>query len=160
MPPIKKNSGTPQRIKKIIKSSVILLSIYLATCLAAAILFARRDGKACLPIPIQKGKLHQDYYFEFLRWIPFAWTSWCFEEPPILIAGNQNYWEKLPGGSAGPKPLPRPGEWQLSIIQIKRGWPLFFPYFSFTTQDGLHFRIGCRWDDIDSYFVLPSFAIK
>jgi len=44
-------------------------------------------------------------------------------------------------------------------VQLKNGWPLFLPYLAFTTKSGTHFRIGCRWDDVDHYYTFPSFAL-
>ena len=33
-------------------------------------------------------------------------------------------------------------------------------YLAFTFPNGVHFRLGARWDDVDSYIVVPSIAIK
>jgi hypothetical protein len=34
------------------------------------------------------------------------------------------------------------------------------PYYAFTTEGCLHFRVGFRWDDVDGYYnlVLPWMA--
>lgn len=112
-----------------------------------------------LPEAIAVG-VHTDYRFEFFQSVPRSYTSRCFVSPPILILGNQEHWARDRAGVIGPKPIPRKGEWQLSLVQWRQGWPVILPYFALTTIGGWHFRIGPRWDDIDHYYTFPSFAIK
>ena len=115
-------------------------------------------GNRCLPEWL-RGKTHDDYYLTWTRWIPRSATSWCIKAPPIQLLGNQEGEALAADGTIGPKPIPRPGEWQLSIVQIKKGWPFFLPYFAWTTEQGTHFRLGARWDDVDQYYTFPSIAI-
>ena len=56
-----------------------------------------------------------------------------------------------------PKPINPPGSWQISRFP---GGPLFSWYFGFTLKNGWHFRIGARWDDVDSYVQWPSIAVR
>ncbi len=134
-----------------------LTSIYLVAYFSKPKLI----GAGCLPDYL-KTKKHNDYTFLFrpLRFLPFAATSFCFEEPPIMILGNQKSFEFSRNKSLkGPKPVPKAGEYQLSVIQVKKNLPLFLPYFAITFKNNLHFRIGCRWDDVDHYYVFPSIAL-
>lgn len=113
-------------------------------------------GGHCLPNHL-KNKLHADYLVA--RKIPFSATAACFVEPPVQVLGSQNFWAESKSGIVGPKPIPPRGEWQLSLIREKKNWPVFIPYFAITGKDGWHFRIGCRWDDIDHYYVFPSVSV-
>ena len=58
------------------------------------------------------------------------------------------------------KPLPEKGTWHISAAQVRRGWPIFLPYFAVTARAGYHLRIGARWDDVDGYYTFPTFAMK
>jgi len=60
-------------------------------------------------------------------------------------------------GVMHPKPITAPGTWQISKFP---DGPWYAWYFAFTTKGGTHFRIGARWDDVDSYTEFPSIAIK
>ncbi len=86
----------------------------------------------CLPDNL-KGKKHEDWPWPFSL-IPRDWTAFCGPAP-----SDPNY-----------KPVPSPGKTSSTV------WP---PYFATTTQDGWHFRIGARWDDVDKYYEFPSFKI-
>lgn len=103
--------------------------------------------------------VHQDYYFSFFRGVPRKITTRCLAGLPILLLGNQDYWRETNQGFS-PKPIPRRGEWQLSVTKWRKNCPIFLPYFSFTTTGGIHFRIGSRWDDMNGYFTIPSLALK
>ncbi len=82
--------------------------------------------------------LHNDWSWPFSK-IPRRWTA--FEgKPPRKLLGN----------SPATKPIPDRGHWLVA-------WP---PYLALQTQNGWHFRIGVRWDDVDSYYQVPSFTIK
>lgn len=94
---------------------------------------------------------HGDYKLWGTHWIPRTLTSMHFVEPPYVLVSNQ----------ADPtKPVPEKGAWQLTAVQVKKGWPLFLPYFAFTSASGIHFRAGCRYDDVDHYYTFPSIALK
>ena len=103
--------------------------------------------KACLPEHIAKG-LHTDYLWPFSL-IPRRWTSFCWRQPPQKLLGNQELTRFDKFDEEAPKPIPKPGQWQIS-------WPL---YFAFTTKSGWSFRIGARWDDVDFYYTFPAFRI-
>ncbi|MBI4459997.1 MAG: hypothetical protein HY648_08060 [Acidobacteria bacterium] len=131
-----------------------LLSVYLAAALPGG----PGIGKECLPEWL-RDKAHDDYYVSWTRWIPRSATSWCLEHPPIQILGNQRQRAAAKDGTLGPKPIPLPGRWQVSVVQIKKGWPLFLPYIAWTSKGGTHFRLGARWDDVDHYYTFPSIAL-
>jgi len=117
-------------------------------------------GGSCIPDHI-RDKYHDDYYFKFMHIIPRKYTFGCFTEPPVMLFGNQNYWSLAKNDFVGPRPIPRPGEWQFSVILIEiKNMKLYLPYFAFTTSSGWHARIGCKWDDVDGYFVFFSIAFK
>ncbi len=131
-----------------------VILIYLVALLPERNLF----GDRCLPAWLQ-GKSHNDYYFSWTQWIPRSATSWCIAQAPILLLGNQKGRARAQDGRIGPKPVPEPGEWQVSMVRLKRDWPLFLPYIAWTKKDGTHFRFGARWDDVDHYYTFPSIAI-
>ena len=143
---------------------LILAGGYVGTTLAVALTV--NEGLSCnkcLPDYL-KNRTRDDYSYLFkpFRWVPWTWTSWCFAEPPIMLLGNQKGRFATRDRSAmGPKPIPEPGEWQFSVVQVRAGIPVWFlPYFACTTQRGNHFSIGCRWDDTDHYYIFPRIAVK
>ena len=114
-----------------------------------------------------------DDYIPGLRWIPRGWTSFKSPLPPRQVAGNQKYWGlphsggswtdvQFPDGLYGPKPIPRPGEWQVSLVTLPDSFPRWIklPYFSYTSRGGHHVRLGARWTDTDDYITFPSIAYK
>ena len=116
-------------------------------------------GKSCLPEPFRL-KPHNDYPWG-LRWVPRWATSWCMQEPPVQLLGNQKSTAVTPAGKRGPKPIPEPGTWQLSGMRLHINFPIYIPtYVAITTKNRFHFRIGARWDDVDHYYVFPSIALK
>ena len=121
------------------------------------------NSRGCLPSYLRERR-RDDYshLFRLFRWVPWTWTSWCFVEPPTMIWGNQRGRFPTRDHSAfGPKPIPEPGEWQFSVVQVRPEIPLWFlPYFAYTTKEGDHFSIGCRWDDTDHYYIFPRVAVK
>ena len=117
---------------------------------------------------------HDDFWPGF-RWIPRNWTSFRLRQAPNQILGNQSYWQNFYTGEVvkdipykadyqlGPKPIPRRGEWQLSLVPVEFGaWTLKLPYFAFKSRSGWHFRVGARWSDDHphNYVTFPSLAIK
>jgi hypothetical protein len=89
-------------------------------------------------VPVLKTN-HSDWLKAF-QWVPRRLTTWVGPAPTVkdIIAGNVT---EL-------KPIPLDGEWY-----VMRG------YFASTSKGGLHFRIGWRWDNVDSYWTL-SFSLK
>ena len=111
--------------------------------------------KDCLPKHIAEGR-HTDYLWP-LSYIPRRWTSFCWHQPPKKILGNQEltWFDKY--GMFAPKPIPKPGQWQVSSIKFGRFWiPLIF---AGTTKGGWSWRFGARFDDEDFYMTAPTFKI-
>ena len=161
--------------------------VFLTVFMIFISLFENRDFSFLPPEhrPLGKRDRHDDYPWPFSR-IPRSWTSFETIRPPLMILGNQNYWSHFEGGQVvsdldvdylrkrnpvffavyGPKPIPRPGEWQISIVRAEFwGYSIRLPYLAFTTKGGWHFRVGARWTDrtLDSfwnYVTWPSIAIK
>ncbi|MBK6879904.1 MAG: hypothetical protein IPN65_09800 [Elusimicrobia bacterium] len=106
-----------------------------------------------LPRHLQ-GRRHWDYPWPF-HLIPRGWTTFDWGKPEIIL-GNQRARK-----DGKPKPIGEYGSFQISRypdLPLPFSW---FPiYVAFTTGDGLHFRIGARWDDVDAYTQFPSVAIK
>lgn len=119
-------------------------------------------GEHCLPENL-KGKTHNDYP-PGLRWIKRGWTSACFAEPPVMIAGTQKSVSMAKDGTVGPSSLPERGALQFSVIKMKKTGPLsWWPmgYFAITFKGGLHVRISsARWDENDHYYSLFSVSGK
>ena len=103
-------------------------------------------GNNALPYHL-KGKLHNDWIFPFC-YIPRSWTSFKLFQPPKVIIG----YKVLDWNKDAPNPCQRHSwSWYISI-------PL---YFTVTFgNSGFYMRIGCRYDDIDKYYTVPSFALK
>lgn len=148
-----------KKISKCIRYALAILCVHVLTIYLVAI-FSQPPliGRNCLPEYLQEKK-HVDYVYG-IRWIPWRATSWCLVEPPITLLKRQNRYALTRDGRVGLLPVPRPGQWHLAIVQIKPGWPLYLPYFTITAKNGYHFRIGCRWDNSDHYYVFPSLSIK
>ena len=87
--------------------------------------------------------------------MPRGWTTFDWGRPS-MVAGNQIAHE---GGA--PKPIGERGSFQLSLYPDLPAPLCWLPlYLAFTLPNGVHFRLGARWDDVDSYIVVPSIAIK
>lgn len=97
---------------------------------------------------------HWDYPLAF-QWVPRSWTSFGWGRPKMIL-GNQVHFMR-----DSPKPIGEKASFQVSRypdLPIPLCWlPL---YVAFTTRDGVHFRLGARWDDVDSYTQFPSIAVK
>lgn len=106
-----------------------------------------------LPRHLQ-GRRHWDYPWPF-HLIPRGWTTFDWGKPEMVL-GNQRARR-----DGKPKPIGEYGSFQVSRypdLPLPFSW---FPvYVAFTTRDGLHFRLGARWDDVDAYTQFPSVAIK
>ena len=112
----------------------------------------------CLPSKLQDKK-HCDYSIEFFQRISRNFTSRCLAGPPVMILGSNTHDKRFgPNDLSGPSPIGNRGQWQISMIQVERGLPFYFLYFAWTSQNGIHYRIGTRWDDIDGYFTIFSVA--
>jgi hypothetical protein len=73
---------------------------------------------------------HKDWP-KLVRWVPRSWTAFI-GKPPKKILGNAH----------ALKPIPDRGTWWL-------GLPL---YVAFQSKNGIHARLGFRWDDVDHYY--------
>ena len=76
-----------------------------------------------------------------LRWVPRQWTVWIGPAPTLA--------DVIVGEVTELKPIPKKGEWY-----VLRG------YMASTTAEGIHNRLGWRYDDVDDYFEFPAFTVK
>ena len=99
-------------------------------------------GRHCLPEHLRDLK-HNDWPPPLNR-IPRWMSAYCGVEPA---------W----GEGSAHKPIPPPGQETFYLVDQDG---LQRPYYAFTTEGCLHFRVGFRWDDVDEYFnlVLPWMA--
>jgi hypothetical protein len=112
------------------------------------------QGDECLPQRLKK-RLHDDYSLAAFQSLPRSTTCFCLKKPPRLLLGSADM-AKTPGGLWGPKPIPKPGQWQVSVVPI---WgPFYLPYVAHTSKRAMHFSAGVRWDDVDNYYVAPRLA--
>lgn len=132
-----------------------LVVFYFSLGFLTALLFG---GGNCLP-PHLANEGHSDRVLGF-RWMSRELTARCLVQPPIPLITSRNFPLSLArNGVYGPKPIPGPNQMQVSLVQVREGWPFFLPYLAVTAQR-LHFRIGVRWDDVDHYYTLDSIALK
>lgn len=116
-------------------------------------------GNDALPEHL-RGKLHHDFP-PGLRWIPRAWTSYKFGEPKKLL-GNQ----PMEGGVL--KPIGGPSTFQVSWYPRAPWWAkvtglaFYVAWSGKRKEDGKfrHFRLGSRWDNVDSYVTILSVATR
>lgn len=113
----------------------------------------------------RKYDYHTDYLWGYISFVPWKHTVFCGIDPPVQHIGNQDFdrWvtigESSLTGRYAPKPIPLPGQWQVSSTVVKTmWWDVRLHYVAFTTKGMRHGRIGWRWDDIDEFF-LPSLVI-
>ncbi len=115
--------------------------------------------KSALPPHLQNRK-HNDFP-PGLRWISRGWTAWNWGEPRKLLGSQQA--ESSPGV---PQPIGEPGTWQISIYPDAPWWACpvawYFAVSLALRPDGWfrHFRIGARYDSVDSYTEFPSVASR
>lgn len=94
-------------------------------------------GKNCLPVHLQY-KLHDDWPGP-LKKVPRWANAFCGDGPdwPAEITADRR------------KPIPPRGtktwHWRDKNGQWRR-------YYAWTSKNGLHFREGFRWDDVDFYY--------
>jgi len=143
-----------KRFLRIARSGVLAAICYFAS--GTVILGLEKiEKKACLPAELA-GKTHNDYPL-YARSIPREITSWCMAGPPIMIIGNQKAFRP---GTKDPLPIPSPEERQISVVQVRKNWPLVLPYLAMTTKHKWHLRIGARWNPTEGYYTFPSITIK
>ena len=120
--------------------------------------FLEYGGGDCL-VDSRKNGYHSDYLWGYA---PVKWshTVLCGIEAPIQDAGNQRY-DVWVLGRPAPKPVPLPGEWQVSHTTVRtRLWNVRLYYFAATTLGLYHVRIGWRWDDLDDFFLFSVVPLK
>ena len=101
---------------------------------------AEDEQKALLARVPVLATAHTDFLKPF-QWIPRTVTTWVGPAPEMYQVIMGNVTPPL-------KPIPKPGEWY-----VLRG------YLASTTAEGIHDRIGWRWDDQDLLFSL-SLSVK
>lgn len=144
--------------KKVRKYLLIFVVTFFVYQVAGYFLAYAQTGPGCMPDHL-KGQLHTDYSIPAFQSVPRGTMYASLVQPPILLAGSSGYpTEAATNGEHGPKPIPGPGQWQLSTIQVKKGWPFYLFYVAYTTKNGSHFRLGTRWDDVDKFYVIWSAA--
>ena len=144
------------RLKKIARW--ILLGGFIYTFLAMGVAMPYWGG-ACMREPL-KYQRHEDHTMPGTKWLPRWTTCFCLPTPgPQAIAHSQGTeFVGVANGQVSPKPIPRPGEWHVAVVQVRPSWPFYLPYLAYTTLAGWHMRFGVRWDNIDRYYV-PSVAL-
>lgn len=154
-----KNSGSrPLFLLSILPMLVVTWGVeFILENFAAGIEVIKKYGGAhCLPESV-RWKDHDDYYFGFLQHIPRRATCFCGVPPPTQRGGNQDYWGVDDEGRSYPMPIPRPGEFQHSVVEIKDMNTVLHYYAinlprSWLLPHGLHLRIGWRYDNIDGFY--------
>lgn len=123
-------------------------------------------GNQVLPENL-KGQKHNDWPWPFKQ-IPRAWTAFDLG-PPKQILGNQKQMDARVDKKSCkivPAPIGLPNSWQISRYPKAPKpfcWlPLYFAWSGKRGSDGKypHFRIGARFDNIDSYAQFPSIAFR
>lgn len=112
-------------------------------------------------------KPHTDYPWPFSL-IPRRWTAFQWGRPQLVAGHMSNWWESASNFShvlglpPAPKPISSPITWQLSRFPAGPWWAWYFAWSGKRKADGkfLHFRLGARWDDVDSYVQFPSIALR
>jgi len=89
-------------------------------------------------IPIL-GHAHSDWIAPF-QWVPRTLTFWEGTAPTLA--------DVVDGEVTEMKPIPNPGEWYTVP-----------GYMASTTIEGIHDRLGWRWDNIDGFYEL-SVSLK
>ncbi len=107
--------------------------------------------------PHLQGKKHWDWP-KFLQWVPRGWTAVDWGKPKKLL-GNQPYEGDII------KPIGSPKTWQISYYPdapwYAKPFSIYMAY-SGKAKDGeyRHYRIGARFDDVDSYTNLFALATR
>ncbi len=116
-------------------------------------------GGRCMPTTL-RAQTHTDFTMPGTKWIPRRFTCFCLptKGPKVLWYSAGTEFVNLPSGELAPKPIPKPGEWQFSVVQMRPSLPFYWPYWAWTSGTGMHYRAGVRWDDVDKFYVFPSLA--
>jgi hypothetical protein len=156
-PPAEGETSLPRVLRKASRRTVLWAT---SRTLQPLFGFCRGPLKRLLPssryLPSHLARReHDDYMIPGLAQMPRAWTTFDWGEPRLIL-GNQKH--KLNGA---PKPIGERGSFQLSLYPNLPPPFCWIPaYFAFTLSNGVHFRLGARWDDVDDYTVVPSVAVK
>ena len=121
--------------------------------------FLEHSGANCLADGRKTGS-HADY-IRPLRWVKWKYTVVCGIDPPVQDHGNQDFHTSLVSHRLGVKPIPPPGQWQHShaVAHNRIFWNVRMDYLAIRLKNGLHARLGWRWDDVDGFYVF-SLSIK
>lgn len=97
---------------------------------------------------------HNDYK-GILKRIPRWMTSYLWR-PTIKLFGSAPLVEKIYKGKTYmyPKPIPDRGQYWVGLGL----W--YIPTFALQTKGGIYMRGPTRFDDIEDYHTIPSFAFK
>lgn len=147
-----------RKFLRVFKIPLIIASPFIGYGIYIAPVFLEYGGGGCL-VDQRKEGYHTDYLWGYLPGIKWKWTVLCGLGPPTQDAGNQDY-HVGPHEANHPKPIPLPGQWQLShrLAKTRWWWDVRLHYFARTDRHGHHSRIGWRWDDKDNLY-LPSLVI-
>lgn len=104
-----------------------------------SVLTATEQAELLARVPVLKTN-HSDWPKPF-SWVPRRWTTWIGPAPTLA--------DVIIGEVTEMKPIPKNGEWY-----VLRG------YLASTTAEGVHNRLGWRYDDVDDYFEFPSLTVK
>ena len=115
--------------------------------------------------PNLREKLHWDWPWPFSK-IPRGWTAFKWGRPRLLMGRIAATDFVVASPWMAPKPITSPGTWQVSRYPDAPWWA--FPlnwYVAFSGRraaDGKfrHWRIGTRWDDVDSYCTILTIATR
>jgi hypothetical protein len=99
---------------------------------------------------------HTDWPWPF-KWVPRSWTAVRWG-PPKMIWGDQIRKRKPVGQDRwAPAPIGEPSSFQVSRYPGAPGPLKYLPlYLAISLPKDTngwyrHFRLGCRWDDVDGY---------
>lgn len=112
-------------------------------------------------LPPHMRKSHGDWPWP-LSYIPRGWTAFRWGKPKLLL-GDQ---KEARGGA--PAPIGEANSWQLSYYHDAPLWAkvtglaFYAAYSGRRGEDGKfrHYRLGARWDDVDSYVTILSVASR
>ncbi len=118
--------------------------------------FLEYGGGGCL-VDKRKDGYHADYLWGLITFVKWKDTVLCGIDPPLMVLGNQSYSTY----EGHPKPIPLPGQWQVSRTVVSTSyWKVKLYYVAYTNKEMYHTRIGWRWDDLDDFFLFSIVPAK
>lgn len=141
------------KFKKYARIVLKIVVGYFAIGYAVAYLFCNHG----LP-PHVVGLPHSDLTIKFFQRMPRTVDARKLDGIPIMVMISKNHPYTCQWGcGCAPKPVSSYGHWQVSMMQVKSYLPFYLPYIAGSYNNTI-WRVGCRWDDIDNYFIPLSFA--